>query len=231
MFSTVGKFYSFLEIGFWNMNGAFQQFGANKVSKLSDEEFLKTIYNLDIFALSETHTCPDQQLDLNDYTEFSSTRKKSNNFRYYGGLTVFIKKEIKPGIKILSLNNPDVIWIELEKNFFNLERDIFVAFVYIPPYNSPYLQNMGMNTSVIFKSLEQDVAKYSSQGNVFLIGEFNSYTNVINDDVEHDMAGNNFFQLPINYIEYTVLPHENMDSRTPIESGKILLELCRSASL
>lgn len=221
MFPKVGKFYRFLEVGFWNINGVFQQFGSNKVSKLSDVEFLKAVYNLDIFALSETHTGPDQQLNLNNFTGFSSTRKISNNCRYYGGLTVFIKKTIKPGVKILSLNNPEIIWLKLEKTFFNLENDVFVAFVYIPPHNSPYLQKMGIDTSIIFQSLEQEVARYNSQGNVFLLGDFNSYTNVINDYVDHDLAGNNFFQPPENYREDIGLPGEDMDSRAPNESGKL----------
>lgn len=146
MLSEVGKFFNFLEIGSWNINGIFQNVGLNKVSKLTDNDFLQQIHNLDIFALSETHTGPEQEISLKNFTSYSSTRTISKNCRYYGGLTVFIKKRIKPGVKLISLNNPETIWIKLEKSFFDLEKDIFVAFVYIPPQNSPYLQKLGTDT-------------------------------------------------------------------------------------
>ena len=140
MLSKFGKFLNFVEIGFWNINGIFQNVGSGKVSKLTDEDFLQKIYNLDIFALAETHVGSKQEICVKNFISCSSTRRISKNGRYYGGLTVFVKSIIKPGVKIISLDDPEKIWIKLDKYFFNLDNDIFVAFVYIPPNDSPYLQ-------------------------------------------------------------------------------------------
>ncbi len=68
MLSEADKFFNFLEIDSWNINGIFQNAGLSKVSKLTDNDFLQQIHTLDIFALSETHTGPEQEISLKNFT-------------------------------------------------------------------------------------------------------------------------------------------------------------------
>ena len=91
---------------------------------------------------------------------------------------------------------------------------------------------MEIDTSIMFQNVEMEVAKYNAQGKVFLLGNFNSYTNTINDFVEYDSTDNdNFFHMPLDYQEDASSPRENMDARAPNDSGKMLLQLCMAASL
>eukprot|EP00794_Sanderia_malayensis_P016224 gene16224-17860_t len=232
MLKKLGKFLSFLDIGYWNIHGISQSAGQIKVSKLDDEEFINTVKHLDIFALAECHVGPDKNLLINNFESFSTSRERSSNNRYYGGLTLFVRKFVRPGVKILNLNSSEIIWLKLEKSFFYLEEDIFIALLYAPPHNSPFLQKINLDISSFFQKLEEDISSYKLQGKVLLLGDFNAYTSTLEDYIDHDSIGNNhFIHLPTDYTEDFPMRRVNLDIRAPNENGKLLLQLCKSSSL
>jgi endonuclease/exonuclease/phosphatase (EEP) superfamily protein YafD len=59
------------------------------------------------------------------------------------------------------------IWFKLEKDFFGLEKDLFICACYIPPLNSPYYKDD-------FSILEDEISHLSGKGNILVIGDLNA---------------------------------------------------------
>ena len=53
----------------------------------------------------------------------------SGNNRYFGGLCIFISNHIKQSIKVVKNDHPDIIWIKLSKDFFNLSKNLTYSYV------------------------------------------------------------------------------------------------------
>ena len=66
-----------------------------------------------------------------------------------------------------------VSW-KLDKSFFNLEKDIYVCSVYIPPSNSTFCSSYKGNDP--FDELQQQISFYSRKGDIILNGDFNART-------------------------------------------------------
>ena len=66
----------------------------------------------------------------------------------------------------------------LKKSFFQLEEDIYVCFIYVPPVNSTFTNSQDNNS---FELLENDVSKFKSKGRVVLMGDFKSRTSTSPD--------------------------------------------------
>ena len=71
----------------------------------------------------------------------------------------------------------DVIWVRLDKTFFGLNRDIFVAAAYRPPRES--------TVGTFYSKLEKDITKYSSKGDIILIGDLNSRIGQLDQTISH----------------------------------------------
>ena len=51
-----------------------------------------------------------------------------------------MKKTIKIGIEYLPVRCSEYQWLQLDKNYFALDKDIYLCFAYIPPqYSSFYV--------------------------------------------------------------------------------------------
>ena len=79
-----------------------------------------------------------------------------------------LKTILKTGVKLVQNSIDCVVWVKLDKIFFNMDDDIYLCFTYIAPESSP-IHNM-YNVD-IFTQLEQDIIMYSQRGKVFLTGD------------------------------------------------------------
>ena len=61
------------------------------------------------------------KLDLNIERQFGTQ----------GGVSVLVKDELRPGIKVAQ-NTEGFIWLKLDKNFFSFLNDVFLCAAYIP---------------------------------------------------------------------------------------------------
>jgi hypothetical protein len=43
------------------------------------------------------------------------------------------------GVKVYENTNSNFVWLKLNSSFFNLEKDLFVCFLHIPPENVTYI--------------------------------------------------------------------------------------------
>ena len=138
------KFYNFVNIGVWYIHGNFCNINKVKINKLNDPEFRKRLRSFEILCLQETQCGPNEtaSLSVEGYKLFPFHRKISGNNRHFGGSLLIIKSEIRPGIKIVNTFDGDKIWIMLLKEYFNLEKDMYICFAYVPPMTTCYAKGL-----------------------------------------------------------------------------------------
>ena len=111
-----------------------------------------------------------ESFEIPGYQYFRSDRKKRKKAkRGSGGIVVFFKKEIKSGITKIHSQNIDSIWCKLSKNFFGLDKDLYICSTYIPPVDSFIHKDYD-----VFNTLNSEISCYSNLGNVLLLGDLNS---------------------------------------------------------
>ncbi len=91
------------------------------------------------------------------------------------------RSALKVGIKELLSNNKDYLWIKLDKVFFGLREDIYMCNVYIPPEKSDLHKTSNLD---YFDTLQDDIAQYSSMGEIILVGDMNSRTSEVKEKYE-----------------------------------------------
>lgn len=55
-----------------------------------------------------------------------------------GGSVISIKSEYTPYISVVESLYDTIIWLKLSKNLVKLQKDLFIAFTYLPPCNSVF---------------------------------------------------------------------------------------------
>ena len=108
-------------LSFWNVGGLSQD-------KLKDKVFQKHL-KTDINCLIETFTTEDSKLNLKGNILLTIPIKVSfkNARRNSGGTAVYIKSEISKGTEFLHSEHEDLIWIKLNKDFFNMTNDLYIG--------------------------------------------------------------------------------------------------------
>ena len=111
----------------------------------------------------------------------------------------------------------------LDKTFFNIECDWYLAIAYIPPENSNYHFIYDVD---IFKRIEEDLSLYKTKGNIALLGDLNSRIGRKCDYIENNAE----IDLEFEYVTGTNAPRNSMD-RTSNRFGEYLLELCKAVNI
>lgn len=127
-----------LNNGFWNINKLISK----HADKSNDELFFNSINKSDILGLAEVK-CDLNRVKFNNFVTHFVERKSKKGNQIYGGLGVLVKKTIRKGIKYLPVRCSEYQWLQLDKNYFGLDKDIYLCFAYIPPqYSSFYVDQI-----------------------------------------------------------------------------------------
>jgi hypothetical protein len=208
-----------LAVAVWNIDGL--------KSSLNEPDFINNIKCFDIVILVETHIT--QPVHINsEYVYHKLGKKFSNKGRASGGISIIIKNELKKGIKILENKNDCFVWLQLEKTFFNLEKDTFICAAYIPPENSSIWMHRNEDP---FQTLDEEVGKYQCKGNVAIMGDLNAYTGNAYDFIPEDHVDFTGMSEDLYNIDYQVRKRVNMDLHRPNNYGKDLINLCIKAQM
>ena len=153
-----------LKIGYWNIKGL----KASDASlKTDDECVFSKIKAHDIICLSEVHCGVDDLPSISGYNSFKLCRglnKKIN--RYFGGLVIYYKSELREGIKFIANKTSDYVWMKLNHGYFSLEKDIYLCMAYIPPSGSTYSKARGLD---VLELIEQEVVNFANLGQIMIL--------------------------------------------------------------
>ena len=181
-----------LNILSWNVHGLTD-------SKIDNDDFVKILVKNDIIFLYETWTNNLSQCSLNGYSSNNFYRKfkHRNAKRSSGGIVVYYKDSMKNCIEIIQNHVDTLIWLKLDHNYFQLDKDVYICGAYIWGEDSP-AYNIG--NIDLFETLEHDINYYSEWGTVFITGDLNSRVGVSQDCVEHDRYTSEKKKRPMKYI-------------------------------
>ena len=225
---TKNLFCSNLSIMFWNIDGMYTRLEGDRKCKIETEELSNNLYKNDIICLAETHCSFSDSPNLTGYKIVHNIRPKHPRAtKHSGGLAICVKIGIIQGVTFIKTTNSEFMWLKLCKHFFNLDKDLYIALVYICPVSSAVGKRSEDN---IFELLENDIAKYCQLGDYLLCGDFNATTNTDHDFCTSSII-DDFISTPPNTVHDQHLPRNNLDSSPVDSNGKLLLELCKSSSL
>ena len=206
-----------LRIGFWNIHGFKSRSLGNK---LKLHEVKKDISKYDICGLAETHSDLGSNLSIEGFKCYSKHRPISKNKRH-GGISLYIKRDISKGVKILNTNNKNVIWCKLDKSFFNLPKNIYLGTIYFS--QSIYENSKGED---YIADLEQDIVDFSMNGDIIIQGDFNARTGILQEFIKDDDNSKIFCEsLPDDYVANVADFRQSLD-KTIDARGTQLIELC-----
>ena len=151
-----------LKILSWNI----QSPSTTEGNKFDNKSFQKIINDHDLVCLQEIR----RDVHLTGFRSLCNTRSDQKS----GGVGILIKNNLIEGVELIkNLENSDYLICRLDKDFFNLSKDIFLINSYIKPYNSSATTqvNNGKETLNILEDVINDLRQ---DGEVMLCGDFNA---------------------------------------------------------
>ncbi len=210
-----------LSFGVWNINGLVTK----AFNKTIDDVFLTAVGSHDMFFIVETHLNQEKSnsIAIQGYHGYFLNRPRNSKAKKdSGGVALFVKHNIRRGIKILNDHvNASYMWVQLKKDFFGFKNDIYLCCAYIPPHNSTYQCS---NDCDILADIGTDIAQYSREGQVILCGDLNARTGQAPDYIVDD--NDNHLLVDSNYVCDTVCEKRISQDHVYVGRGKQLLELC-----
>ena len=219
---------NFLTVGCWNIESIYENINSVKISKLEQPSFRELLNKHDIFCLQETHVSKEEFIPPQQgYDVIPHCREISENNRYFGGMLVYIKSNIRTGMKVNRSLDEDALEITLSKQYFGLSKDIKIFFTYASPINSPHTKNKLEN---VFEIIEMKCVR--GYEDCVIMGDLNGRTRKDDDFVTDQYDRHS----PINSIpsynkDDPPISRNNMDAHPVDEQGKMILSICKTASL
>ena len=172
-------------IASWNINGlGDKQDSLFHSTKSTDDIFLKRIAGCDLVFLLETHCDENEHIDIPGFiTRNFNKHDCKQNGNIDGGIAILVKPHIMQGVSLIDTTNRDYIWLKLDRNFFGLEKDIYVCCAYLPHERSCYIDKHELD---IVDVIESEIEKYSKDGYIYFVGDLNGRCASLLDFIEND---------------------------------------------
>ena len=179
----------------------------------------------DIFGIVQTHADSNSNLQIHDFRHYVKHREKSKGKRNSGGIAVYIvRKTIIEGTSFATTRNKNILWIKLDKSFFELDKDLYLGTVYTSPNASQVIDQE------LLDDIEREIVNFTLKGDVILQGDFNARTGSMQEFAVHD-DDNQFLEIPEDYEIDTENYRYSQDENTTNSRGRILIDLCTALSL
>jgi exonuclease III len=167
------------------------------VSKLLNPDFTSLIENYDILVFQETKTDEFDQLLLpKDYSFRAKHRTKFQ--KKSGGIIIVFKNYLEPFLHFPDTESDFVQWLKLSKKILNLDADLLMGCVYIPPENTKY------SSTDAFSDIENEMFNLVKNGeHVSLLGDSNRTVVVhirrADVNMDYEQTGDYYRYIPNSY--------------------------------
>ena len=206
-----------ITIGSWNINGI--------SNKINDPNFIAFIKSNHITFLLETFSDKDTEpIAVDGFTckNVSQSNKHKAARRNSGGISVLIRNELSPFIKIIKVTAEHFVWLKINKSLTGLSRDLFCGGAYIQPKDSPiYLKQPDLD---LFALLGNDINKFKHEGHILFTGDLNARIGLSQDCPQEHFSP--IDDDPISYIDIIDVPERSSMDSTKNPWGSNLLDIC-----
>ena len=142
---------------------------------MGDLDFVDLISSHDLVFLCETWIKPNESTNLNipGYEAehiFARKFSKTERGRWSGGISLYIRSNVKHRVKIVKKSDDGFLLIKVDKSVLKCNEDVYLCQVYFPDQNSKARKNDDVDH---FDILEQLVIEYKTLGKMFIFGDFN----------------------------------------------------------
>ena len=210
-----------LKISCWNVNGL----SKNSVfdNKLQNCDFLHQFRDCDVSIMTEIWGSEVNEIPGFDIIALSPPRKLNTkrSGRSSGGILVAVKRSLTQYFSLIKQTS-DYIWVKIDKNILQLDKDILLCSCYITPNHSSYFDPDTL------PNLENDINLFKRDYFVVLAGDFNARTGVEHDFINYDNC--NLAPGGISPPTTIIRPRKSFDTHIN-DLGKQLLEMCKSLDL
>ena len=134
-----------------------------------------------------------------EYLYFHNTRKTKDNRskRNSGGIIIFYRKHLLTAITVQDKKTENMLWVKINKNYLNLDKDQCIGTIYNSPINSTYTTKQDLDFSHI---LLEKMTTFSRDDHIIIGGDVNSRTGTIHDYVNESEMTQTIFTYPKNTI-------------------------------
>jgi hypothetical protein len=144
-----------------------------------------------------------------------------------------VKSTLSEGIKFVINRDDNIVWLKLDKEFFNLDKPIMLAICYVVPTASSRQTKIETD---IFDDLITDIAnfqnEYSENVDFIICGDMNARTrdelDFVSDEAVSDIE---YMSLPLDYVLDKCSRRVSQDTKPPSENGWRLLDMCKMCGL
>ena len=143
-------------------------------------EFLEFVQQFDLLCFTETKINQTDVISFPGYDCIAQPRKQPFR-RRSGGISIYFKDKFSRFISKIDTASDYVSWISIDKSLTQLDENLILGSVYIPPECSLFYNNEEMTT------LENEISSFCGENKyVLLTGDFNARTAVLCDYTEPD---------------------------------------------
>ena len=187
--------------------------------KTKDPEFLRTIPEWDILALSELHT--DKPISIPGFcVKKQNIRPKHHRGpKIGGGLAVLIKHNMAGKFQLISNNNIDSIWIKTAET--QEDKEPSICFYYCSPETC--------SATNIFEVVDREIELYNNKNNTFIFGDFNAGIKTEQETIIQDKF-DDLFGIETEILMEPI-PRNSEDMKIINNRGKEFLDICRINNL
>ncbi|MES9902847.1 MAG: reverse transcriptase family protein [Sedimenticola sp.] len=203
--------------------------------RLAYPEFIELINSYDIFCTLETNMGHHDIVDVKGYIFHGKTRNVLTS-KKSGGIGIYVKEELSQHVEILNNACEYILWLKLNHTAVNVDSDILIGVIYLPPTGSRYLDEDQM--LLLDDEITRNCVNYTFS---ILLGDVNARTAcladyIVFDDflsshVDFDSDTTNYFQkhVLLENLGYPLLRHSKDKKTNP--HGYFLIEICRNINL
>ena len=185
-------------------------------SKFYDPQFCAIFENSAFICLQETR----QPVKHPGFRAFNNNRRNNK----YGGVCIMVRNDISRGITEEKSKIEDVIACKLNKDYFGLERDIYIVNSYIKPAQTSSKKSEFSGLDILHE-LDQFVNTLRGKGKVICCGDFNARIGLQLDFIDENRPGHeSYIPLPDDYSPQD-LPLRNTKDKTTNSYSRPFLDM------